>query len=86
MNGFRLIANPDSTPLTPSGAIAMHHMFLIRRPEWFEQDVSGPRVVVHSSASPALWVYGHTRECDDKMIGATRNVSNQFGDPNGPNG
>ena len=28
---------------------------------------------------PELWVYGHTHECDDQMIGETRIVSNQFG-------
>lgn len=42
---------------------------------------------------PDLWVYGHSHECDDQMIGKTRIVSNQFGyyrngecaefDPNG---
>ncbi|MFN7226428.1 MAG: metallophosphoesterase [Holosporales bacterium] len=30
---------------------------------------------------PALWVYGHTHECDDQMIGATRVISNQSGYP-----
>jgi predicted phosphodiesterase len=34
---------------------------------------------------PALWVYGHTHECDDQLIGATRIISNQLGypDPSG---
>jgi Icc-related predicted phosphoesterase len=31
---------------------------------------------------PALWVYGHTHECDDQMIGRTRIISNQRGYPN----
>ncbi len=31
---------------------------------------------------PALWVYGHTHECDDQMIGNTRIISNQRGYPN----
>lgn len=30
---------------------------------------------------PALWVYGHTHECDDQMIGHTRIISNQRGYP-----
>jgi Icc-related predicted phosphoesterase len=30
---------------------------------------------------PALWVYGHTQECDDQMIGSTRIISNQLGYP-----
>jgi predicted phosphodiesterase len=31
---------------------------------------------------PRLWVYGHTHECDDQMIGDTRIISNQLGYPN----
>lgn len=31
---------------------------------------------------PCLWVYGHTHECDDHMIGKTRIISNQLGYPN----
>jgi len=30
---------------------------------------------------PELWVYGHTHECDDQMIGKTRIISNQLGYP-----
>jgi hypothetical protein len=30
---------------------------------------------------PALWVYGHTHECDDQTIGQTRIISNQLGYP-----
>lgn len=30
---------------------------------------------------PALWVYGHTHECDDQMLGDTRIISNQLGYP-----
>ncbi|MBI4031109.1 MAG: metallophosphoesterase [Proteobacteria bacterium] len=35
---------------------------------------------------PALWVYGHTHECDDQMIGDTRIISNQLGYPRQPSG
>lgn len=28
---------------------------------------------------PALWVYGHTHECDDQMVDKTRIISNQRG-------
>lgn len=31
---------------------------------------------------PELWIYGHTHECDDQMMGQTRIVSNQRGYPN----
>jgi len=30
---------------------------------------------------PTLWVYGHTHECDDQMLGNTRIISNQLGYP-----
>jgi hypothetical protein len=30
---------------------------------------------------PNLWVYGHTHECDDQMLGSTRIISNQRGYP-----
>jgi Icc-related predicted phosphoesterase len=35
---------------------------------------------------PALWVYGHTHECDDQVIGKTRIIANQLGYPRRPNG
>jgi predicted phosphodiesterase len=38
-------------------------------------------VEVIENYQPALWVYGHTHECDDQMIGKTRIISNQLGYP-----
>jgi predicted phosphodiesterase len=38
-------------------------------------------VKVIEEHQPALWVYGHTHECDDQAIGRTRIVSNQLGYP-----
>jgi predicted phosphodiesterase len=38
-------------------------------------------VAVIERHQPALWVYGHTHECDDQMIGKTRIISNQLGYP-----
>ena len=35
---------------------------------------------------PDLWVYGHTHECDDHVLGKTRILSNQLGYPNGLGG
>lgn len=35
---------------------------------------------------PELWVYGHTHECDDHMLGKTKILSNQLGYPNGLGG
>lgn len=34
---------------------------------------------------PDLYIYGHTHECDDRMIGGTRIISNQSGYPKGRN-
>lgn len=36
--------------------------------------------LIHKYA-PAVWVYGHTHECDDQMVGTTRVLSNQLGYP-----
>jgi predicted phosphodiesterase len=35
---------------------------------------------------PDLWVYGHTHECDDQIIGKTRIISNQLGYPKNDGG
>ncbi len=35
---------------------------------------------------PDYWIYGHTHECDDQMIGRTRIISNQLGYANGRGG
>ena len=43
-------------------------------------------VPVIEKYQPALWVYGHTHECDDQLIGRTRIISNQLGYPNGLGG
>jgi Icc-related predicted phosphoesterase len=38
-------------------------------------------VEIIETHQPALWVYGHTHECDDQTIGQTRVISNQLGYP-----
>jgi predicted phosphodiesterase len=111
MNDFRLIQNPDRTSFMPADAIALHQTFVTKLLSWFNQDLSGPRVVISHNApvinpntkfegsplrpafnsldmlkviadrQPALWVYGHTHECDDQTIGKTRIISNQRGYP-----
>jgi len=43
-------------------------------------------VGVIESYQPALWVYGHTHECDDHAIGETRILSNQLGYPDNHGG
>ena len=43
-------------------------------------------VKIIEDRQPALWVYGHTHECGDQMIGMTRIISNQLGYPDGRSG
>jgi hypothetical protein len=38
-------------------------------------------VEIIETHQPALWVYGHTHECDDQTMGRTRIISNQLGYP-----
>jgi predicted phosphodiesterase len=116
MNDFRLIYNRDRTPFRPADAVALHNNFTAKLRNWFDKDLSGPRVVISHNApatnpntkfrssplwpafnsldmvkviedrQPALWVYGHTHECDDRAIGQTRIISNQLGYPDGRGG
>ena len=48
------------------------------RPAFNSLDMAG----IIETYQPALWVYGHTHECDDQSIGRTRVISNQLGYPN----
>ncbi|MFB2892638.1 metallophosphoesterase [Aerosakkonemataceae cyanobacterium BLCC-F50] len=112
MNDYYKIYQPDGQPLTPAQTIVLHEIYKEKLIAWFENDLSGARVVIshhapvmnpntqykdspfwpafHSldmlplieSYQPALWVYGHTHECDDQTIGKTRVISNQSGYPN----
>ena len=41
-------------------------------------------VPVIEEFQPDLWIYGHTHECDDQMLGKTRIISNQLGYPADP--
>ena len=43
-------------------------------------------IEVIENRQPALWVYGHTHECDDQTVGKTRIISNQLGYPDGRGG
>jgi predicted phosphodiesterase len=116
MNDFRLIQNPDQTTFRPADAVALHKAFVARLLAWFDEDLSGPRVVISHNApiinpnskfkgsslwpafnsldlvkviedrQPTLWVYGHTHECDDHVVGRTRVISNQLGYPDSHGG
>ncbi len=111
MNDFRLIRNDDGSHFTPEDALPLHRNYIEKLVAWFEEELTGPRVVISHHApvinpdtqymnsplmpafnsldmveiiekyQPDLWVYGHTHECDDQMIGKTRIISNQLGYP-----
>ena len=111
MNDFYKIFLSDGQPLTPTQTITLHQIYKDNLTTWFENNLSGTRVVISHHApvinpntkhkhsplqpafnsldmlplieqyQPALWVYGHTHECDDQMIGETRVMSNQSGYP-----
>src|SRR5271170_2597079 len=50
INDFRLIQNPDQTPFRPADAVALHETFVTKLLSWFDQDLSGPRVVISHNA------------------------------------
>jgi predicted phosphodiesterase len=111
MNDYRHISIGEEKSLHTADTIIFHDNYVQRLVEWFEQDLSGARVVISHHApvvnpntqhgnselmpafnsldmlpiiekyQPRLWVYGHTHECDDQMIGNTRIISNQRGYP-----
>jgi hypothetical protein len=111
INDFRYIMSPAGRPLLPSETVRLHEIFVNKLLAWFEQDLSGPRVVIthhapavnpdtkhgNSPLSPAFnsldmveiikkykpkfWIYGHTHECDNQVIGETHVISNQAGYP-----
>lgn len=39
-------------------------------------------IAIIEEHQPNLWVYGHTHECDNHLLGSTQIVSNQLGYPN----
>ena len=50
MNDFRLIQNPDGSVFRPSDAIRLHEGFVEKLSAWFDEDLTGPRVVVSHNA------------------------------------
>lgn len=109
MNDYSQIMLPNGQFLRASDTVAFHMSFVENLKRWFENGLTGKRVVIthhaplinphskHSSSlympaynsldmlpiiekyQPELWVYGHTHECDNQMIGKTRIISNQHG-------
>jgi len=111
MNDYRHIMTAERELLKPTDTIPFHKSFVEKLLAWFEQDLSGQRVVISHHApvinphtqygssplmpafnsldilpiiekyQPRLWVYGHTHECDNQMVGRTQIISNQLGYP-----
>ncbi len=109
MNDFKLIKTGDGISLTPQYTTKLHSQFVEKMLQWFQQPLSGNRVVITHHApvinpatkftgsmltpafnstdmigiidqhQPALWIYGHTHECDDHNRENTRIISNQRG-------
>ncbi len=111
MNDYNFIATSNKHLLNPADTIQLHEAFTKKLLIWFQEDLSGERVVITHHApvvnpdtqygtsplmpafnsldmlpiiekyQPRLWVYGHTHECDNHMIGRTQIISNQLGYP-----
>lgn len=75
------------TDLTGPRVVISHHAPVINPHTRFTGDPLTPAFTsldmleLIKKYQPALWVYGHTHECDDQMIGNTRVISNQLGYP-----
>ena len=76
-----------ASPLAGPRVVISHHAPVIN-PETRHKDsplypafVSCDMLPLIEQYQPALWVYGHTHECDDQRIRATRVISNQLGYP-----
>lgn len=73
LDGPRVVIShtaPITNPRTKFGGSPLRHAFN-----------SLDMVKVIEQRQPALWVYGHTHECDDQTVGKTRIISNQLGYP-----
>ena len=72
----------------PGPRVVVSHHAPVLNPE--TQHINSPLMPAFNSLDmvpmiekyrPALWIYGHTHECDDQIIGDTRIISNQRGYP-----
>ncbi len=50
MNDFRLIKKLDGSPLLPSDTLQLHDHYVEKLLAWFDQDLTGPRVVISHHA------------------------------------
>jgi len=72
-------------PLDGPRVVITHHAPVINPNTKYADSLLRPAfnsldmVEIIEEYQPALWIYGHTHECDDQRIGKTRIVSNQLG-------
>lgn len=75
------------TPLPGSRVVITHHAPTINPNTRYGSSTLMPAfnsldmLPIIEKYRPQLWVYGHTHECDDHVIGGTRIISNQRGYP-----
>lgn len=75
------------TPLVGERVVITHHAPVINPKAKYRKSPLAPAfnslnmVPVIEKYQPALWVYGHTHECDCQTIGRTKIISNQRGYP-----
>ena len=53
MDDFRLIRNQGGTVFRPVDSVSLHMNFVTKLLDWFDEDLSGPRVVI-SHTAPAI--------------------------------
>jgi len=77
-------------PLTGPRVVVSHHAPVINPATTYRTSPLQPAfnsldmIPVIEEFQPDLWIYGHTHECDDQMVGKTRIISNQLGYPQEP--
>lgn len=75
------------TPLAGARIVISHHAPVINPNTQYGNSPLQPAfnaldmIEIIETYKPDLWIYGHTHECDDQMIGKTRIISNQRGYP-----
>lgn len=75
-------------PLSGPRVVITHHAPIINPNTKYRESELSPAFTsldmedIIAKYQPALWVYGHTHECNRQTIGKTQIISNQLGYPN----
>lgn len=76
------------TPMSGARVVITHHAPVINPHTKYRGSELSPAFnsldmeEIITKYQPELWVYGHTHECDDQIVGKTKIISNQLGYPN----